>query len=40
MINGIKVAIEPSMKAYIEGLTLDYNKQANGLVLLGNDSCC
>lgn len=38
MMNEIKVAIQPNIAPYIERLTLDYDKQANGLVLLGNEN--
>jgi Fe-S cluster assembly iron-binding protein IscA len=40
IMNEIKVAIEPDIAPYVDGLTLDFNKQANGLVLLGNESDC
>lgn len=40
MINEVKVAIDPQIEPYTEGLTLDFNQEANGLVLLGNESDC
>ncbi|WP_019156453.1 hypothetical protein [Robertmurraya massiliosenegalensis] len=39
-MNDIQVAIDPDIAPYLEGLTLDFNKEANGLVLLGNESDC
>ena len=39
-INEIKVAIDPSIESHIENLTLDFSKEANGLVLVGNESNC
>jgi hypothetical protein len=40
MINEVRVAIDPQIEAHTEGLTLDFNKESNGLVLLGNESDC
>ncbi|WP_180960127.1 hypothetical protein [Neobacillus cucumis] len=40
IINEIKVAIDPDIEPYTEDLTLEFNQEANGLVLLGNDSDC
>ena len=39
-INEITVAIDPDIEPYTENLTLDFNQEANGLVLLGNESNC
>jgi Fe-S cluster assembly iron-binding protein IscA len=39
-INEIQVAIEPNIEAHAQGLTLEFNKDANGLVLIGNESDC
>ncbi|MEH6908602.1 MULTISPECIES: iron-sulfur cluster biosynthesis family protein [Neobacillus] len=39
-INEIQVAIDPDIEPYTEGLTLDFNQEANGLVLVGNESNC
>ena len=39
-INEIQVAIDPDIEPYTDGLTLDFNQEANGLVLLGNESNC
>lgn len=39
-INEIQVAIDPDIEPYTENLTLDFNQEANGLVLLGNESNC
>lgn len=40
VINEIQVAIESTVIEQTEGLTLDYDENRQGLVLLGNDSCC
>jgi Fe-S cluster assembly iron-binding protein IscA len=40
IINEVQVAIDPQIEPYTEGLTLDFNKEVNGLVLLGNESDC
>lgn len=39
-INEITVAIDPDIEPYTENLTLDFNQEANGLVLLGNENNC
>jgi hypothetical protein len=39
-MNDIKVAIEPNIEPYLDGMVLEHDKYADGLVLLGNDSCC
>ena len=39
-INDIQVAIDPQIEDNTEILTLDFDKQQNGLVLLGNESDC
>ncbi|MBT2659319.1 hypothetical protein J7E81_29770 [Bacillus sp. ISL-18] len=39
-INEIQVAIDPDIEPYTSDLTLDFNQEANGLVLLGNESNC
>lgn len=39
-INEIQVAIDPDIEPYTDGLTLDFNQEANGIVLLGNESNC
>lgn len=39
-INEIQVAIVPDIEPFTGGLTLDFNQEANGLVLLGNESNC
>jgi Fe-S cluster assembly iron-binding protein IscA len=39
-MNEIKVAIDPNIEPHIENLTLDVSEEANGLVLLGNESNC
>jgi Fe-S cluster assembly iron-binding protein IscA len=39
-INDIQVAIDPDIEPYTDNLTLDFNKESNGLVLLGNESNC
>jgi Fe-S cluster assembly iron-binding protein IscA len=39
-INEVMVAIDPVIESYTEDLTLDFSKEANGLVLLGNESNC
>ncbi|PWW32600.1 hypothetical protein DFO73_101865 [Cytobacillus oceanisediminis] len=39
-INDIKVAIDSDIESVTENLVLDFNKEANGLVLLGNESDC
>lgn len=39
--NGIRVAIDPSIEIEAKESTLDFNEQANGFVLSGNDrDCC
>lgn len=40
LINEIQVAFDPNIEGYTEDLTLDFDKQTNGLVLLGNESDC
>jgi len=39
-INEIQVAIDPDIEPYTGDLTLEFNQEANGLVLLGNESNC
>ncbi|HJV16737.1 MAG TPA: hypothetical protein VJ546_05015 [Bacillales bacterium] len=39
-LNGIKVAIDPNIEEYIEGLTLEFDQEREGLILSGRDSCC
>ncbi|MFJ5762209.1 iron-sulfur cluster biosynthesis family protein [Neobacillus sp. NPDC093182] len=39
-INKVVVAIDPDIEPYTENLTLDFNQEANGLVLVGNESNC
>ena len=39
-INEVSVAIDPDIEPYTDDLTLDFSKEANGLVLLGNESNC
>ena len=39
-INEIAVAIEAEIEPYTNDLTLDFNQEVNGLVLLGNESDC
>jgi len=39
-ISDVMVAIDPDIEPYTEDLTLDFSKEANGLVLLGNESNC
>jgi Fe-S cluster assembly iron-binding protein IscA len=39
-INEVLVAIDPDIEPYTENLTLDFSEEANGLVLLGNESNC
>jgi Fe-S cluster assembly iron-binding protein IscA len=39
-INDIQVAIDPDVEPYTEGLTLDYDQENNGLMLVGNESSC
>ncbi|MDP4086191.1 MAG: hypothetical protein Q8934_16455 [Bacillota bacterium] len=39
-INEIKVAIDPHIEEYTNGLTLEFDQQRNGLVLKGNESSC
>jgi HesB-like selenoprotein len=39
-INEVLVAIDPDIEPYTENLTLDFSQEANGLVLLGNESNC
>ncbi|MEO2077593.1 MAG: hypothetical protein ABGX20_19845 [Bacillus sp. (in: firmicutes)] len=39
-INEIAVAIEVEIEPHIKDLTLDFNQEVNGLVLLGNESNC
>jgi Fe-S cluster assembly iron-binding protein IscA len=39
-INEIQVAIDPDIAPFTENLTLEFNQDANGLVLLGNESNC
>lgn len=39
-INEVLVAIDPDIEQYTESLTLDFSNEANGLVLLGNESNC
>jgi Fe-S cluster assembly iron-binding protein IscA len=40
IINEVQVAIESDIEPYTENLTLDFNQEMNGLVLLGNESNC
>lgn len=40
-INEISVSIEPEIEPFTEDLTLDFNQEANAIVLVGNESeCC
>lgn len=39
-INEIQVAIDSAIEAYTDGLTLDFNKDRNSFVLVGNQSDC
>jgi Fe-S cluster assembly iron-binding protein IscA len=39
-INEVQVAIDPDIEPYTDSLTLDYNQESKGLVLLGNESDC
>ena len=39
-INEVLVAIDPDIEPYTEELTLEFNQDANGLVLSGNESNC
>jgi Fe-S cluster assembly iron-binding protein IscA len=39
-INEIQVAIDADIEPFTSDLTLEFNKEANGLVLLGNESDC
>lgn len=39
-INEVVVAIDPDIEPYTENLTLDFSQEANGLVLVGNESNC
>lgn len=39
-INEVSVAIDPDIEPYTDDLTLDFSQEANGLVLLGNESNC
>jgi Fe-S cluster assembly iron-binding protein IscA len=39
-INDIMVAIDPDIEPHTENLTLDFSQEANGLVLVGNESDC
>lgn len=39
-INEIKVAIQPNMVPFLEGLSLVYNPRTNGIVLIGNNQSC
>ena len=39
-INEVLVAIDPDIEPYTEELTLEFNQEANGLVLMGNESNC
>jgi Fe-S cluster assembly iron-binding protein IscA len=39
-INEIQVAIDPDVEPYTEDLTLDYDQENNGLMLVGNESSC
>ncbi|MCM3767648.1 hypothetical protein [Neobacillus niacini] len=39
-VNEVLVAIDPDVEPYTENLTMDFNQEANGLVLLGNESNC
>jgi Fe-S cluster assembly iron-binding protein IscA len=39
-INEIQVAIDPDIEPFTGDLTLEFNKETNGLVLLGNESNC
>jgi Fe-S cluster assembly iron-binding protein IscA len=39
-MNEVVVAIDPDIEPYSEDLTLDFSQEANGLVLVGNESNC
>jgi iron-sulfur cluster insertion protein len=40
-INEIQVAIDPDIEPFTESLTLEFDKENNGLMLVGNEnSCC
>ena len=39
-INEIQVAIDPDIEPFTDGLTLGYDKENNGLMLLGNENNC
>jgi hypothetical protein len=39
-INEIQVSLDPELEEYTKGLTLEYDKYRESLVLLGNDSGC
>lgn len=38
-VNEILVAIDSNIEPFTSDLTLDFNQERNGLVLLGNDNC-
>jgi Fe-S cluster assembly iron-binding protein IscA len=39
-VNEIQVAIDPDIEPFTGSLTLDFDKENNGLMLLGNESNC
>ncbi|WP_269521760.1 hypothetical protein [Bacillus sp. J33] len=39
-VNSISVAIDPNIESLTQDLVLDFNQEANGLVLIGNESDC
>lgn len=39
-INDIQVAIDKEITEFTKNLTLEYDKEQNGIVLLGNDNGC
>ncbi|MFE8703167.1 hypothetical protein ACFYKX_21530 [Cytobacillus sp. FJAT-54145] len=39
-LNDIKVAIDPNIEMYTDGLVLEFNEEMNSLVLSGNESDC
>jgi Fe-S cluster assembly iron-binding protein IscA len=40
IINEIKVAIDTDIEPYTDGLTLDFDQETKGLVLLENENSC
>lgn len=40
VINEIKVAIDPNIEPFTDNLTLDHDKDGNGLVLFGSETNC